>query len=206
MMTTKVNILIDGGFFIQKFKERYKKMPSANDVEKEITTIMNEVQNKTGKDSNDILFRVYYYDCNPYGGKAKKPGSSDEFDFSSTKTFQAKERMLRNLAQKERFAVRLGELSFDGWDKVKRTDPKTGKDVEDYVPKLHQKGVDMKVGLDMALMALKHLVDKVVLVAGDSDFIAPMKFVRKEGLQVYLYSMGHNVKSRLIEHCDFKLS
>lgn len=205
-MTTKVNILIDGGFFIQKFKERSGKMPNANDVEKEITTIMNEVQNKTGKDSNDVLFRVYYYDCNPFGGKAKKPGSSEEIDFSQTKTFQAKERMLRNLAQKERFAVRLGELSFDGWDTVKRTDSKTGKEVEDFVPKLHQKGVDMKVGLDMALMALKHLVDKVVLVAGDSDFIAPMKFVRKEGLQVYLYSMGHKVKAKLIEHCDFKLS
>ncbi len=55
----------------------------------------------------------------------------------------------------------------------------------------------------MAYMALKRIVDKVVLVAGDSDFVAPMKFVRKEGLQVYLYTMGHKVKSRLIEHSDF---
>lgn len=73
-------------------------------------------------------------------------------------------------------------------------------------PDFKQKGVDMKVGLDMAMMAMKHTVDKVVLVAGDSDFIAPIKFVRKEGLQVYLYSMGHKVKFGLIEHCDFKLS
>lgn len=64
----------------------------------------------------------------------------------------------------------------------------------------------MKVGLDMALMALKHTSDKIFLVAGDSDFIAPIKFVRKEGIQVYLYSMGHKVKSLLIGHCDFKLT
>lgn len=64
----------------------------------------------------------------------------------------------------------------------------------------------MKVGLDMAYMALKHTVDKVVLVAGDSDFVAPMKFIRREGLQVYLYSMGHKVKAKLIEHSDFVLS
>ena len=55
-------------------------------------------------------------------------------------------------------------------------------------------------------MALKHTVDKVVLVAGDSDFVAPMKFIRREGLQVYLYSMGHKVKAKLIEHSDFVLS
>ena len=61
----------------------------------------------------------------------------------------------------------------------------------------------MKVGLDMALMALKHTVDKVVLVAGDSDFIEPIKFVRDEGIQVYLYTMSHKVKGSLIEQCDF---
>jgi len=58
----------------------------------------------------------------------------------------------------------------------------------------------------MALMALKHSAEKIVLVAGDSDFIAPIKFIRKEGLQAYLYSMGHKVKSPLKEHCDFVLS
>lgn len=181
-------------------------MPNANDIENEIPRIMAMAQAKTGADCKDILFRVYYYDCSPYGGKVKKPGDTVETDFSTTKAYTVKERVLKLLAQKERFAVRLGELSFDGWNQVERTDPTTGKTVTDYTPKLRQKGVDMKVGLDMALMALKHTVDKVVLVAGDSDFIAPMKFVRKEGLQVYLYSMGHKVKARLTEHCDFILS
>ena len=205
MMTTKVNILIDGGFFVQKFKEREKRLPNADDIEAEVSLIMTKIQEKTGGDSKDVLFRVYYYDCKPYGGKVKKPGKDEETDFSQTKTYKTKEMVLKNLAQKERFAVRLGELSFDGWNEVKRTDSKTGEETTDHTPKLKQKGVDMKVGLDMALMALKHIVDKVVLVAGDSDFIAPMKFVRKEGLQVYLYSMGHHVKSKLIEHSDFIL-
>lgn len=205
-MTAKVNILIDGGFFVLKYKEREGRMPTANDIEAEVTTIMAATQKKTGADCKDILFRVFYYDCNPFDGKVKKPGETVETDFSQTKAYTAKERVLKSLAQKERFAVRLGELSFDGWNEVKKTDPTTGKETTDYVPKLKQKGVDMKVGLDMAYMALKHTVDKVVLVAGDSDFIAPMKFVRREGLQVYLYSMGHKVKAKLIEHSDFILS
>jgi uncharacterized LabA/DUF88 family protein len=205
-MDAKVNILIDGGFYVQKFKEREGRLPNANDIENEIAVIMAETQKKTGADCKDILFRVFYYDCSPFDGKVKKPGDTVETDYSQTKAYTAKERVLKSLAQKERFAVRLGELSFDGWSEVKKTDPATGVETTDYVPKLRQKGVDMKVGLDMAYMALKHTVDKVVLVAGDSDFVAPMKFVRREGLQVYLYSMGHKVKAKLMEHSDFVLS
>ena len=205
-MDAKVNILIDGGFYVQKFKEREGRLPNANDIENEIAVIMAETQKKTGADCKDILFRVFYYDCSPFDGKVKKPGDTVETDYSQTKAYTAKERVLKSVAQKERFAVRLGELSFDGWSEVKKTDPATGVETTDYVPKLRQKGVDMKVGLDMAYMALKHTVDKVVLVAGDSDFVAPMKFVRREGLQVYLYSMGHKVKAKLIEHSDFVLS
>lgn len=52
----------------------------------------------------------------------------------------------------------------------------------------------------------KATCDKIVLVAGDSDFIASIKFVRKEGILVYLYTMGHKVKAKLVEHSDFKLS
>lgn len=205
-MDAKVNILIDGGFYVQKFKEREGRLPNANDIENEIAVIMAETQKKTGANCKDILFRVFYYDCSPFDGKVKKPGDTVETDYSQTKAYTAKERVLKSLAQKERFAVRLGELSFDGWSEVKKTDPATGVETTNYVPKLRQKGVDMKVGLDMAYMALKHTVDKVVLVAGDSDFVAPMKFVRREGLQVYLYSMGHKVKAKLIEHSDFVLS
>ena len=205
-MDAKINILIYDDSYVQKFTEREGRLPNANDIENEIAVIMAETQKKTGADCKDILFRVFYYDCSPFDGKVKKPGDTVETDYSQTKAYTAKERVLKSVAQKERFAVRLGELSFDGWSEVKKTDPATGVETTDYVPKLRQKGVDMKVGLDMAYMALKHTVDKVVLVAGDSDFVAPMKFVRREGLQVYLYSMGHKVKAKLIEHSDFVLS
>lgn len=204
-MTIKVNILIDGGFFVQKFKEREHRMPKASDIKSEVGLIMEKIRKKAEKGEADYLFRIYYYDCHPFGGKKRRPDGV-EYDFSTTDTFKLKEQVLKDLAQAERFAVRLGELSFDGWNDVKRKDTKSGKEIVIYKPILKQKGVDMKVGLDMALMALKHTVDKVVLVAGDSDFIAPMKFVRKEGILVCLYSMGHKIKSKLKEHCDFILS
>lgn len=65
----------------------------------------------------------------------------------------------------------------------------------------------MKIGLDIAWMSSKHTIDKLVLVAGDSDFVAPMKFARKEGILAYLYPMGQStIKMALREHADFVLN
>lgn len=198
-MTTKVNILIDGGFFERKFFEANKRSATAADVVKATEDAMNLVVAKTKGDTKDILFRVFYYDCRPFGEKKWNHDKTKEIDFSASATYKAKCSFLQDLAKQDRFAVRLGELSFDGW-KQDLHNPKK------YKPDFKQKGVDMKVGLDMASMATKKIVDKIVLIAGDSDFISPIKFVRKEGLQVYLYSMGHKVKRPLIEHCDFILN
>lgn len=94
-------------------------------------------------------------------------------------------------------ALRLGHLSFDGW----KIDPKHPGEL---IPDFKQKSVDLKIGLDIAWMASKRTVDKIVLIAGDSDFVAPMKFARKEGLLVYLYPMAQkNIKLVLKEHADF---
>ena len=73
---------------------------------------------------------------------------------------------------------------------------------EDLEPNLNQKGVDMRVGLDIAALALKHIVDVVVLVTGDTDFIPAMKFARREGLQLYLVTLDRKIHSALLEHSD----
>jgi hypothetical protein len=105
---------------------------------------------------------------------------------------------LNSLRFLEYFALRLGDLSFDGW----YNHPRTGQPT----PKFKQKGVDMKIGLDIAWMASKRTVDVIVLVAGDSDFISPIKLARREGIQVGLCSFSHGIKPELKEHVDFILS
>jgi len=198
-MTTKVNVLIDGGFFSQKFFELNKKYPTEKDVINEVNKAMSLVGKKTNGETSDILLRIYYYDCKPFGEKVKDHTGKNTIDFSANKTYTAKNLFLKKLCKEDKVAIRIGELSFDGW-KIDQHNPNKWK------PDFKQKGVDMKVGLDMALMATKRIVDKIVLIAGDSDFISPIKFVRKEGLQVYLYKMNHKVKEALIDHCDFVLS
>lgn len=195
-MTTKVNVLIDGGFFWQCFKKNNKRDPQPADVVKVVENVMDLVRNKTNGETNDILFRVFYYDCRPFGGTVKD-GSGNTIDFSVSSGYAMKNKYLDDLCSMDRFALRLGELSFTGW----KQDIYSKK----MKPDFKQKSVDMKFGLDMANMATKHSVDKIVLIAGDSDFIASIKFARKEGLLIYLYPMGNPIKQSLRGHCDYVL-
>lgn len=67
---------------------------------------------------------------------------------------------------------------------------------------LRQKGVDMRIGIDIASLALKKQVDTIVLVAGDSDFVPAAKLARREGIDFVLDPMWQQVNPDLFEHID----
>ena len=67
---------------------------------------------------------------------------------------------------------------------------------------LKQKGVDMRIGLDIASLTLKRQVRTIVLVAGDSDFVPAAKLARREGVQFILDPMWQSVNADLFEHID----
>lgn len=75
----------------------------------------------------------------------------------------------------------------------------------DFELDISQKGVDMRIGLDMARLALREMVRAVVVVTGDSDFVPTFKFVRREGVKVILEPLGHNVTVELKQHADIVL-
>lgn len=72
----------------------------------------------------------------------------------------------------------------------------------DLRPDVKQKGVDMRIGLDIAALTLKEHVKVIVLVTGDSDFVPAMKFARREGAQLFLFTLGHGVYESMREHSD----
>jgi uncharacterized LabA/DUF88 family protein len=51
-------------------------------------------------------------------------------------------------------------------------------------------------------MAKDRLIDRIVVVSGDADIVPAMKLARREGVQVVLASLNHNVKASLREHAD----
>lgn len=65
-----------------------------------------------------------------------------------------------------------------------------------------QKGVDMKIGLDIASLAYKKQVDQIVLISGDSDFVSAAKLARREGIDFVLDPLGAPIKEDLFEHID----
>jgi uncharacterized LabA/DUF88 family protein len=60
----------------------------------------------------------------------------------------------------------------------------------------------MKIGLDVSALAYKRLVDQIVLVAGDSDFVPAAKLARREGIDFIPDPMWHRIRSDLNEHID----
>lgn len=79
-----------------------------------------------------------------------------------------------DLAKNERFAVRMGTLGFRGW-KPKAQPIQAGSALTDadFAPIFEQKGVDMRIGLDIANFAHTRAVDRIILVSGDQDMIPP---------------------------------
>ena len=63
----------------------------------------------------------------------------------------------------------------------------------------------MRIGLDMARLALRATVRAVVVVTGDSDFVAAFKFARREGVKVFLDPLGRNIRTELRAHADLVL-
>lgn len=72
----------------------------------------------------------------------------------------------------------------------------------DFELNLRQKGVDMKIGIDIASLAYKKQVDQIVLIAGDSDFVPAAKLARREGIDIVLDPLGRSIKESLFEHID----
>jgi uncharacterized LabA/DUF88 family protein len=74
---------------------------------------------------------------------------------------------------------------------------------DDFEVDTKQKGVDMRLGLDVASLAFKGQVDQIVIVAADADFVPAAKLARREGIDVILDRMGdHRAAADLIEHVD----
>ena len=73
----------------------------------------------------------------------------------------------------------------------------------DVFPQIEQKGVDMRIGLDIATLSYKKLVDLIIVITGDQDLVPALKLARREGILVCVDSLGSPVKPLLREHVDF---
>jgi len=209
----KLAIIVDGGFIRAKLCTRRDPdnpdqlfgYPDANTIYQKIISIVSN--NFPG----DELLRIFYYDCIPDVHEKRvyrNPVTRQRVGLLSNIQIETQRKVFEILKEKPYIAFRYGELSYDGWrikdirefrDKLSKNENISG---DDFKMKVTQKGVDLKMGLDIAWMAMKNIVDKVLIIAGDSDLIPAMKFARKEGLLVCLDTLRHGVKKSMLEHSD----
>lgn len=150
-------------------------------------------------ESGEYLLRILYYDSPQFRGNVSLPVSG------GTHSFQSSDRWLHDLAKRDKFAVRRGKLAFRGWSP--KTVPIAGHALQDsdFKPNFEQKGVDMRIGLDIATISDKRSVDRIVLVSGDTDMIPAMKHARKAGLEVVIVEPNPaqiHVHDTILEHAD----
>lgn len=196
-------VLIDGGFIKRKIGSRAKPT-TISDVAHFLDCLKAHDALKTLQ-----LHRIYWYDALPLQGSAIRPLRGGRVDFGRTSMTQANRELLSKLCVLPHVSVRRGDLVFHGWkvrsEKLPEREPTVTIGGNDIEPNIQQKGVDMRIGLDIAARTMKRHADVIVLVAGDSDFVPAMKFARREGAQVFLVTLGHDVRPEMREHADLIL-
>ncbi len=186
----KTTVLIDGGHL----------RACALDAKKTYDNDLIERFARSCFTPEEYVFRIFYYDAPPFRGKRTLPVSAEETTFSGS------DKWLRDLEKLERFAVRRGTLGFRGWRPRKL--PIAGPELKDsdFKPIFEQKGVDMRIGLDIAGFAKNRSVDRILLVSGDQDMIPAMKEARKSGLEVgviQLEAPAIALHDQIVSHSDF---
>lgn len=196
-------ILIDGGFVKRKLGTQTSPMTA--DI---LAEFVNKICDHSSVKSLR-LHRVYFYDATPLSDVVKKPLGGGQINFRENSTAKRNAKLHYDLARQPFFALRMGELDFRGWSLLpQKLDSSAGPiliSTDDLRPNISQKGVDMRIGMDIASLTLKKLAQVIVLVSGDSDFIPAMKFARREGAQLFLAPIGHRIKDGMHEHADLIL-
>lgn len=211
----KTAILVDGAFYRKRaFYLRGDKSPidRANEL---YAYCMAHIRDE-GKDSDHReereLYRIFYYDCPPLKKTVYHPALKCGIDFGKSDTYRWANAFFEELKKKRKVALRMGRLSDAGAHFALSADAtkalcRKERSVEDltesdFTISFNQKGVDMRIGLDIASLAYKKQVDQIILLAGDSDFVPAAKLARREGIDFILGPMEATIPKDLFEHID----
>ena len=225
-------IVIDGAYFLRRFKHRYPDLRASDPQQVALGVVWlaaNHIGERNGFNpkslidskkvangfdlawmENSDLYRIFFYDCPPLTKRTQLPISKRALDLSQTETAKTRLAIHKELQKVRKVSLRLGRLNEKfGWrvktevveQWIQATAQVTLTD-DDFEIDTVQKGVDMRLGLDVASMAFKKQVDQIILVAGDADFVPAVKLARREGIDVVLDPMGGTPANDLIANVD----
>lgn len=206
-------ILVDGGYYRKIALKKFSEKTPKDCADKLITYCHRHLNQKiNGNSISNDLYRIFYYGCPPIDTVVYHPLTKKNVFFKKTEQYQWMNEFLNELTKKRKVALRLGTLSETELHYNLKAD--TTKKLlenkvqlselreEDFQLQIRQKGVDMKIGVDIASLSYKKQVNQIILIAGDSDFVPASKLARREGIDFVLDPLGRKIKSDLFEHID----
>lgn len=207
----KTAIMIDGGFYRKVMGRTNPKLTAKEEADRLISYCHDHLKTKND-DNAGYLYRIFYYDCPPSNKKVYNPITKDTDDLSESPMYRWMYDFISEMTKRRKVAMRLGYLSDVSLQYTLK--PQYVKEICENklnpcdIDKNHleliikQKGVDMKIGIDIASLAYKKQVDRIVLIAGDSDFVPAAKLARREGIDFVLDPLWQNIRPDLHEHID----
>lgn len=205
-------IFVDGGFYRKRAAKLWgKKTPQTRAAEL-YAYCQAHLKHEQKYDTTRSLYRIFYYDCPPLNKTVYHPLLKRGVDFRHNDTYPWTLSFFEELRQQRKVALRLGKLSdaHAGFElsQQKLKELCAGKITvddlkeDDFQISFEQKGVDMRIGVDIASVTFKHQVDQIILISGDSDFVPAAKLARREGIDFVLDPMWAQIKDDLFEHID----
>ncbi len=210
-MVVKTAILVDAAFYEKRATILFGKKEPEERAD-ELVTYCNRHLKSEKEHAEKYLYRIFVYDCPPSEKQVFHPLLQRTINLKKTALYEWSNRFHRALANKRKVALRMGELLESSAGYTIR--PEALKQLccgridfhelteQDFFLDIKQKGVDMKIGLDIVTLATKRLADQIVLIAGDSDFVPAAKYARREGVDFILDPLWHPIKNSLNEHID----
>jgi len=201
-----VAILVDGGFYQKRAQYLWGDATSEERADELIAYCRKHIN------QHDRLYRIFYYDCAPSNKKVYHPYKKSQVDLGKTNLYTWMMDFQEQMRNKRKVALRLGHLLENNLHYMIK--PELTKKICNGTLKFEelnencftlniiQKGVDMRIGVDIASMAYKKQVNKMILIAGDSDFVPAAKLARREGIDFVLDPMGAAIAPDLNEHID----
>lgn len=220
-------ILVDGAFFLRRFKHCFPDHDRDDPasvahglgilaywhITQRLgpTVVMDKVAKNTPLAESREFYRIFFYDCAPLEKRMHTPLGQRSIDFSKSPEARFRRQLHREIMKLRKVALRLGRLNETSrWRLTEAATQRLVENSSTFIPTdsdfeidTKQKGVDMRLGLDVASLAFKKQVDQIVIVAADADFVPAAKLARREGIDVVLDRMGeHRTAKDLLDHVD----
>lgn len=200
-------IMVDGGFY----RRRAHFLFGAKEPQDRADELMVYCRRHI-RESRSNLYRVFYYDCPPSDKVLYHPLLKKQVNLRKSHQYQWAHDFFTALVRKRKVAFRRGEELETQRGYFLKPDPLKDlcagrKAVEDLTEQdfgfdITQKGVDMRMGLDIASLAQAGIVNQIIMISGDSDFVPAAKYARRGGIDFLLDPMWEHVTDSLSEHVD----